>query len=201
MQELAPIAATIYALPAVWNIGLIATPGSAILFAAVLTALSSRGLTMAAAGGQLRQAAGELWRPLTMISIIMAVAYIANFSGGSASIGLGLAQTGHVFPIVSPVIGWLGVFITGSVVNGNTLFAHLQSVTAAQIGVDPALLVAANTSGGVMAKLVSPQSIAIAAAAVGLVGQEGAIMRTTLAYSVGLLGYVCLWTLVIAYLD
>jgi len=83
------------------------------------------------------------------------------------------------------------------VVNSNTLFAHLQAVTAAQIGVSPALLVAANTAGGVMAKLVSPQSIAIAAAAVKLVGQESAIMRTTLAVSLGLLGYVCLCTLLL----
>ena len=79
-------------------------------------------------------------------------------------------------------------------VNSNTLFAHLQAVTAAQIGVPEALLVAANTAGGVMAKLVSPQSIAIAAAAVKLVGQESAIMRTTLGISLGLLAYVCLCT-------
>ena len=92
------------------------------------------------------------------------------------------------------MIGWLGVFITGSVVNSNTLFAHLQSVTASQIGISEALLVAANTSGGVMGKLISPQSIAIAAAAVGLVGRESDIMRTTLVYSLGLLSYVCVYT-------
>ena len=121
-------------------------------------------------------------------------AYITNYSGASSAIGLALAQTGGVFPLLSPVIGWMGVFITGSVVNSNTLFAHLQAVTAAQIGVPEALLVAANTAGGVMAKLVSPQSIAIAAAAVKLVGQESAIMRTTLGISLGLLAYVCLCT-------
>ena len=198
VQELPPIAASAHTLPAVWTVALVATPGTAILLATILTAFASRGLTWAAAAGQLRQAVVELWRPLSMISVIMAVAYIANFSGGSSSIGLGLAETGQLYPLVSPIIGWLGVFITGSVVNGNTLFAHLQSVTATQIGVEPALLVAANTSGGVMAKLVSPQSIAIAAAAVGLVGREADIMRTTLAYSAGLLGYVCVWTLLIA---
>ena len=92
---------------------------------------------------------------------------------------MALARTGDLFPLLSPVIGWVGVFMTGSVVNSNTLFA---------------LLVAANTAGGVMAKLVSPQSIAIAAAAVGLVGRESALRRTTLAISLGLLGWVCLCT-------
>ena len=135
-----------------------------------------------------------------MISLIMAVAYIANFSGASSSIGLGLAQTGRIFPLIAPVIGWFGVFITGSVVNSNTLFAHLQSVTATQIGTNQALLVAANTSGGVMAKLISPQSIAIAAAAVGQVGRESDIMRTTLFYSFALLVYVSLWTLVLSFI-
>ena len=112
---------------------------------------------------------------------------------------MALARTGDLFPLLSPVIGWVGVFMTGSVVNSNTLFAHLQSVTATQIGTSSALLVAANTAGGVMAKLVSPQSIAIAAAAVKLVGQESAVMRTTLGASLGLLAYVCVGTLVLSW--
>ena len=200
VQELPPISAQSHVLPAVWTVALVGASGTAILVAAVLTALSSRQLTLAGSGRELGTAVSELWKPLTMIATIMAVAYVANFSGGSSTIGLGLAETGRIFPLVSPVIGWFGVFITGSVVNGNTLFAHLQSVTATQIGVDRALLVAANTSGGVMAKLISPQSIAIAAAAVGLIGSEASIMRTTVAYSLGLLSYVCVWTLVLSYL-
>ena len=199
VQELPPIAAVAHELPAVWTVALVAASGTAILIAALLTALSSRNISLADAARELRIASGELWKPLTMIAAIMAVAYVANFSGGSSSIGLGLAETGRIFPLVSPMIGWFGVFITGSVVNGNTLFAHLQSVTATQIGVDRALLVAANTSGGVMAKLISPQSIAIAAAAVGLVGSEADILRTTLRYSLGLLAYVCVWTFVLSY--
>jgi lactate permease len=98
------------------------------------------------------------------------------------------------------VIGWFGVFITGSVVNNNNLFAQLQSVTAEQIGVNPTLLVAANTAGGVMAKLVSPQSIAIAAAAVKLTGQESSILRATLLYSLSLLAFICLWVLALSFL-
>ena len=198
VQEMPPVAASAHLLPAVWTVALIAAPATAILLAALLTTALSPRLSFATAGTQLKLAATDLWRPLLMISLIMAVAYIANFSGGSSSIGLGLAETGKLFPLIAPVIGWLGVFITGSVVNSNTLFAHLQAVTATQIGTSPALLVAANTSGGVMAKLISPQSIAIAAAAVGMVGRESEIMRTTLGYSLALLAYVCAWAFLLS---
>lgn len=200
VEELPPITGAAHSLPAIWNVALISAPGTAILIAALLTTSMSSKLSPSMAWEQLRVATGELWRPLAMISLIMAVAYIANFSGASSSIGLGLARTGWVFPLIAPIIGWFGVFITGSVVNSNSLFAHLQSVTAAQIGTSQALLVAANTSGGVMAKLISPQSIAIAAAAVGLVGSEAAILRTTLIYSLALLIYVCVWTFTLSFL-
>lgn len=194
VQELPPLVVNVHTLPAVWNVGWLNASGTAILVAAVLTVVLSPRLNLRMAGEELAQTGREMWKPLATVSLVMAVAYITNYSGASSTIGLALAQTGGVFPLLSPVIGWMGVFITGSVVNSNTLFAHLQAVTAAQIGVPEALLVAANTAGGVMAKLVSPQSIAIAAAAVKLVGQESAIMRTTLGISLGLLAYVCLCT-------
>ncbi|MDL2401627.1 L-lactate permease [Rhizobium mayense] len=200
VEEMPPIVDTTEGLPAVWNVALISASGTAILIAVILTTLLSSRLSPSEAFKQLNWVIRDLWRPLAMISIIMAVAYIANFSGASSSIGLRLARTGRVFPLIAPMIGWFGVFITGSAVNSNILFAHLQSVTASQIGASPALLVAANTSGGVMAKLISPQSIAIAAAAVGQVGREADIMRTTLLYSFGLLAYVCLWTFTLSFL-
>ncbi|MCF7752760.1 lactate permease LctP family transporter [Bacillus subtilis subsp. subtilis] len=200
VQELPPLVATAHALPAIWNVGWLNASGTAILIAAVLTVVLSPKLGVRSATEELAQAGREMWKPLATVALVMAVAYITNYSGASSTIGLALAQAGGIFPALAPVIGWMGVFITGSVVNSNTLFAHLQAVTAAQIGVSPALLVAANTAGGVMAKLVSPQSIAIAAAAVKLVGQESAIMRTTLAVSLALLGYVCLCTLLLAWL-
>ncbi|MDQ0323607.1 lactate permease [Pararhizobium capsulatum DSM 1112] len=199
VEELPPIASSVHALPAVWNVALISAPGTAILIAVIVTTLLSSRLSLWDSFNQFRTVVRDLWSPLTMISLIMAVAYIANFSGASSSIGLGLAESGRIFPLIAPVIGWLGVFITGSVVNSNTLFAHLQSVTATQIGTSQPLLVAANTSGGVMAKLISPQSIAIAAAAVGQVGRESEIMRTTLLYSLALLAYVCVWTFMLSF--
>ncbi|MNK73360.1 L-lactate permease [compost metagenome] len=197
VQEVPPLVAVTRTLPAVWNVGWLNASGTAILLAAMLTVLLSPRLGLRSAREELVQACRDMWKPLATVALVMAVAYITNYSGASSTIGLALAQAGGLFPLLAPVIGWMGVFITGSVVNSNTLFAHLQAVTAAQIGVSPALLVAANTAGGVMAKLVSPQSIAIAAAAVKLVGQESAIMRTTLAVSLGLLGYVCLCTLLL----
>ncbi|MDY0955227.1 MAG: lactate permease LctP family transporter [Stenotrophomonas rhizophila] len=200
VQELPPLVAAAHTLPAVWTVGWLNASGTAILIAALLTVVLSPKLGLRAAGEELAQSGREMWKPLATVALVMAVAYITNYSGASSTIGLALAQAGGVFPALAPVIGWTGVFITGSVVNSNTLFAHLQAVTAAQIGVSPALLVAANTAGGVMAKLVSPQSIAIAAAAVKLVGQESAIMRTTLAVSLALLGYVCLCTLLLSWL-
>lgn len=200
VQELPPLVAAAHTLPAVWTVGWLNASDTAILIAALLTVVLSPKLGLRAAGEELAQSGREMWKPLATVALVMAVAYITNYSGASSTIGLALAQAGGVFPALAPVIGWTGVFITGSVVNSNTLFAHLQAVTAAQIGVSPALLVAANTAGGVMAKLVSPQSIAIAAAAVKLVGQESAIMRTTLAVSLALLGYVCLCTLLLSWL-
>ncbi|AYG57454.1 L-lactate permease [Rhizobium jaguaris] len=126
IEEMPPIADTTHALPAVWNVALISASGTAILIAVILTTLFSSRLSPSESFNQLKSVICDLWSPLAMISLIMAVAYIANFSGASSSIGLGLAETGWIFPLIAPVIGWFGVFITGSVVNSNTLFAHLQ---------------------------------------------------------------------------
>ncbi|MEY2848097.1 MAG: hypothetical protein RI885_762 [Actinomycetota bacterium] len=188
------------AVAAIWMWTPVNATGTAILLAVLITYLLSNTVGPRRLWETLRASASELWRPILMILLIMAVASIAGYSGGSASIGLALAGVGAAFPLLSPVIGWFGVFITGSVVNNNNLFAQLQSVTAEQIGVNPTLLVAANTAGGVMAKLVSPQSIAIAAAAVKLTGQESSILRATLLYSLSLLAFICLWVLALSFL-
>lgn len=128
----------------------------------------------------------------------MGFANLSNFAGLSSTIGLALSKTGDLFPLFSPILGWLGVFITGSVVSNNALFGHLQVVTAEQITANPALLLAANTAGGVMAKLISPQSIAIATAAVKQTGKESTLFQKTLYYSLGLLAVVCVCTFVLS---
>ncbi|MFC0267114.1 L-lactate permease [Kushneria aurantia] len=200
VMALPPIVGEATPLAAVWNLNLVSAAGSAIALSALLTTAFTPSIGWRQSGEQLVQTWRELWKPIVMICLVMAVAYITNFAGASSAMGLALAQSGQLFPLFSPVIGWLGVFITGSVVNNNVLFANLQAVTAQQIGTTPALLVAANTAGGVMAKLISPQSIAIAAAAVGLVGNEADITRTTLRFSLALLLYTCVWTLLLSLL-
>lgn len=110
------------------------------------------------------------------------------------TLALVLAKTGVLFPFFSPVLGWLGVFITGSDTSSNVLFAKLQQVTADSVGMEPVLALAANASGGVTGKMISPQSIAVAAAAVGLVGRESELLRFALKYSVMLLLFICILT-------
>jgi lactate permease len=177
-----------------WSWTPVGATGTAILLAVVITALTSRTLTRSVVLAQLRGTWRDLGKALVLIAAILVLAQIANLSGGSAGIGGALAGAGAWFPLLAPVIGWVGVFLTGSVVNNNTLFAQLQATTAGRIGVDATLLVAANTAGGAAAKVISPQSIAIAAGAVGLSGRESEILRASIGYSVGILVVLSLWT-------
>jgi lactate permease len=110
-----------------------------------------------------------------------------------------LANTGFLFPFFAPVLGWLGVFITGSDTSANALFGKLQAATATSIGVDPVVTVGANVSGGVVGKMISPQSIAVAAAAGHLVGRESELFRFTVKHSFIMLIFICLIVLVQAY--
>lgn len=134
----------------------------------------------------------ELKVPIYTICSVIALAYVTNYSGMSSTLGLALSSTGDVFPVLSPILGWIGVFITGSVVSSGSLFAPLQAVTAAQLNIEPSTLVALNVVGGTMAKMVSPQSIAVACAAVGLVGKESSLFKITMKYSLIFLAVICL---------
>jgi L-lactate permease len=142
----------------------------------------------------------ELIRPIYTIGMVLAFAFIANYSGLSATLALLLAGTGVAFAFFSPFLGWLGVFLTGSDTSSNALFCNLQATTAQQIGVSDTLLVAANTTGGVTAKMISPQSIAVATAAVGLVGKESDLFRFTVKHSLLLCVIVGVITTLQAYL-
>jgi lactate permease len=107
-------------------------------------------------------------------------------------LGRALAETGSFFAVLSPILGWIGVAVTGSDTSANALFGALQVQTAAGAGLDPVLLAAANSSGGVMGKMVSPQNLAIAAAAVGMAGREGELFRKVFGWSILLLALMCL---------
>ena len=104
-----------------------------------------------------------------------------------------------MFPLISPVLGWIGVFLTGSDTSSNVLFGGLQKTAAEQLGINPLLTAAANTSGGVMGKMISPQSLAVACAATGMVGEEGSLFRFTLRHSLFLLSLICVITYLQAY--
>ena len=192
IQQMPPIVAAPKAVEAVYTWNILGASGTAILVAAIVTILTAS-ITWREAFEELHATRQQLQLPILMICLVMAVANVMNYSGMISAIALAVAAAGTVFPLLSPIIGWIGVFVTGSVVNNNTLFAGLQATTAQQIGVSQSLLVAANTAGGVAAKIVSPQSIAIAAAAVGSAGQESTITSMGFRYSVILLLLMCGW--------
>lgn len=185
---------------ATWNFTPINATGTAILLAVIVSFLVMPTMKVRDLFGQLGKTLAELWQALALIAVILVLANIANFSGGTTSMGVALAAVGPIFPLIAPIIGWIGVFLTGSVVNNNTLFAPLQVATGERIDVSPGLLVAANTAGGNTAKVISPQSIAIAAGAVGLSGREGEILRASILYSLGMLAFICIWNFVLSLL-
>ncbi|KGX86126.1 lactate permease LctP family transporter [Pontibacillus litoralis] len=172
--------------PAILTIDLLSATGTAIVFAAIFSILYLR-IPFKTVMATLKETIQELSKPIITIMMVIGFAYIANYSGQSSTLGLALAETANFFPFLSPFVGWIGVFLTGSVVSNNALFGSLQQITAEQINVLPIVLVAANTAGGVMAKMLSPQSVAIASGAVGLVGRESELFRFTLKYSMVLL--------------
>ncbi|WP_371068873.1 L-lactate permease [Sediminibacillus sp. JSM 1682029] len=180
------------------SIDFMGATGTAILLAGLTTVASTRAIRFSQSLQLLGKTVGEFWKPIVMICAIIGIAKLMTYGGLTTALGEAVATTGKVFPLLSPVLGWIGVFMTGSVVNNNTLFAPIQATAGNIIGTNSSLLVAANTAGGVIAKLVSPQSIAIATAAVGKTGSEATLTNMTLKYSFGLLLFVCIWTLVIS---
>lgn len=172
--------------------------GSAILVAAFLTIFLLRIKADDAAecfGDTLK----EMAIPCITIGLVVAFAFVTKNSGMSGTLGTAFAQTGNAFAFFSPVIGWIGVFLTGSDTSANLLFGPLQQVSAAALGIKEALFLAANSVGGVVGKMISPQSIAIACAAVGLVGKESELFKFTLKYSVAFIILIGIWTLIIAF--
>ena len=197
--KMPPIVAEPKPYEAVYKFDWFSATGTAILLAAIIAMFilkmkPSEGLK--AFGETLK----ELQRPIYTIGMVLAFAFIANYSGLSATLALLLAGTGTLFVFFSPFLGWLGVFLTGSDTSSNALFCSLQANTAHQIGVHDTLLVAANTTGGVTGKMISPQSIAVACAATGLVGHESDLFRFTLKHSLLFATLVGLITAAQAYL-
>jgi lactate permease len=176
--------------PATFKLNWAITPGTLLLVSGILTMLVLRispGRAIRAYGRTLNQLK---WATLT-VATVLGLAYVMNFSAQTLTLGQWIAGAGGVLGFLSAIIGWLGVAVTGSDTSSNALFGGLQVQAAQEAGLNPTLLAAANSSGGVLGKMISPQNLAIGAAAVGLAGQEGELFRTVLKWSIALVLIMC----------
>ena len=176
---------TVYTLP--WLSG----PGTSLLICSLIVAVVY-GVSMGKWWGEVTATAYKMRFAFLTVASVLALAYVMNLSGQTITVGTWIAGTGAAFAFFSPILGWIGTAVTGSDTSANALFATLQQTAAKGAGLDPTLLVAANTSGGVVGKMISPQNLTIAATAVGLVGRESDIFRKVVLWSVGLIIAMCL---------
>jgi len=184
VQRMPPITAAPSPYGANYTLNLLSASGTSCLFAVILSAIALR-----VPPGKLAHCTWvttkQLALPLLTIASVVGLAFLMNYSGATATLGLAFAATGTAFPFFSALLGWLGVFLTGSDTSANALFGTLQVVTANRLGLNPALMAAANSSGGVMGKMISLQSICVAAAATGMAqSEEAKLFRFTLKHSI-----------------
>jgi len=201
VEKVPPVAPKPTPEKALFVVNLLSATGTALLLAGLASAW--------ALGVGFRRAAGIYWETLLSvrislltISLMMALGFTTRYSGTDTTLGLALAQTGWLFPFFSPLIGWLGVALTGSDTSSNVLFGNLQKVTAEQLGFSPLLTCAANSSGGVMGKMIDAQSIVVAGVATGGHPESpaaGTILRTVFWHSLALAILVGLYVLLQAY--
>ena len=175
----------------VYNFQWLSTPGTLLLISGIITAIVFR-ISVGVAFKVFIDNLVKMRFSILTVGFVLALAYVMNLSGQTITIGTWIAGTGALFAFLSPILGWLGTAVTGSDTSANALFATLQQTAATKAGIDPVLLVAGNSSGGVVGKMISPQNLTIAATAVGLLGQESAILRRVLWWSLGMLVAMCL---------
>jgi lactate permease len=199
VQRVPPIVSTPMPYRAVYRLNWLSAPGTACMVATMLSALCLK-IKLRDFVRITATAIDQLKLPTITVTSVIALAFLMNYCGATATLGLAFSATGRAFPFFSALLGWIGVFLTGSDTSANALFGNLQVVTANRLGFDPVLMAAANSSGGVMGKMISLQSIAIAAAATGLTQSEQAkLFRFTLKHSVLLAGIVGLIALLCTY--
>ena len=170
---------------AVFTLNWASATGTAILIAALATALFLRisiGQLLSVALMTLRR----MRAPLATIMLMLALGFVTRYGGTDATLGLAFTKTGVLYPFFAALLGWLGVALTGSDTSSNVLFGSLQKITAQQLGFNPVLIVTANSTGGVMGKMIDAQSIVVATASTGQVGQEGRILRFVFWHSLAL---------------
>ena len=184
---------------AVYTFPWLAASGTACLLAAILSAVVA-GLKPSQFARVLGETARQLVKAELTLAIVLGLAMLMNYSGSTATLGLAFAATGVLFPFFSALLGWLGVFLTGSDTSANALFGTLQVVTAEKLGQSPVLMASANSAGGVMGKMISLTSIAVAAAATAMKREdEGRLFRFTLKHSVFLASMIGLLVMFYAY--
>jgi len=199
IQRMPPAVPTPSPYAAVYTFGWLSASGTACLFAAILGAVVA-GLKPRQFARALGHTAKQLALAELTLAAILGLAFVMNYSGATATLGIAFAATGVMFPFFSALLGWLGVFLTGSDTSANALFGTLQVVTAHKLGMNAVLMAAANSSGGVMGKMISLTSIAVAAAATSMKrGEEHLLFRFTLRHSIFLASVIGLIVMFYAY--
>lgn len=172
--------------------------GTAILLTALATALVLR-IRPQRLGAIAARTAWQMRWPLVTIAFMLSLGFVTRYSGTDATLGLAFTRTGALYPFFAAMLGWLGVALTGSDTSSNVLFGNLQKITAQQLGLDPVLITTANSTGGVMGKMIDAQSIVVATAATGQQGSEGQILRFVFWHSVALAAIMGLIVMAQAY--
>lgn len=167
---------------AVYSLNWLSATGTGILFAAILSILFLR-IPLSLVGRVIVLTLNRMKYPLLTITCMLALGYVTRYGGTDATLGLAFTHTGAIYPFFAAFLGWLGVALTGSDTSSNALFGSLQVITAKQLGLNPILIATANSTGGVMGKMVDAQSITVSTAATRQVGQEGRILRFVLVHS------------------
>ena len=199
IMKAAPIVAKAAPYAAKFKLNPLGSTGTAILVTGIITMIILPKYSFGQAVKCFFKTIAQLAYPIYTVMCILGIAFLMNYAGMSSSLGLAFTTTGFLFPFFAPILGMVGVFLTGSDTSSNALFSTMQRTTAEQLGLDPNLMVAANSSGGVCGKMISPQSISVATAATGLVGHEGDIFRFTLWHSVAMTLFMSLLTFLQAY--
>jgi lactate permease len=181
------------------NLNVLALPGTAIFISAFIVA-PFLGLSFRKAWSILCRSFMQLVPSLLAISFMVGLAYVTRYSGMDTIIGLSLTRTGWIFPLFGTLLGWIGVALTGTDAGSNALFGNLQKVTAEQLHISPILMGSANSAGGVMGKMISPQSLVVAAAATNQAGKEGEMFKAIFRHSILLATLVGLLVMIYAYL-
>ncbi|HKD84746.1 MAG TPA: L-lactate permease [Terriglobales bacterium] len=198
VKRVPPVVAKPTPEPAVFGLNWVSATGTAILFAALISGLVM-GLSIPKIFGVYGRTIMKVRFSLLTIAAMMAIGFMTRYSGLDATMGLAFARTGHLYPFFGTLLGWLGVALTGSDTSSNVLFGSLQKITAQQVNLPPTLMAAANSTGGVMGKMIDAQSIVVASTATQWYGHEGDILRYVFWHSIALAALVGIFVFLMAY--